>query len=194
MARDYEFRPDREGSGDFEKLLPTQRQRFGLLRWTLFAFLSVVVLLVQDVMVFRVDIFGAGTDLVPCITLMITALQGAESGSIFALIASVIYYFSGSAPGPYVIVILVAIAVFLVIFRQSYLKQGFVTILVCAAAGMIVYEMAVFCIGLFLERTMLSRAGSFFTTALLSLLAVPVAYPILMSIGKLGGDTDTWKE
>jgi hypothetical protein len=93
-----------------------------------------------------------------------------------------------------VIVILVAIAVFLVIFRQSYLKQGFVTILVCSAAGMIVYEMAIFCVGLFLERTMLSRAGAFFTTALLSLLAVPVAYPILMSIGKLGGDTDTWKE
>ena len=52
--------------------------------------------------------------------------------------------------------------------------------------------MCIFCIGLFLERTTADRFGIFVTTALISLAAVPVAYPILMSIGKLGGDT--WKE
>ena len=124
--------------------------------------------------------------------LLITVLVGTECGSLFVLIASSVYYFSGSAPGPYAIPVIVGIAVFLVIFRQSYLQQGFFTILVCAALGMLVYEMCIFCIGLFLERTMLARAGIFATTALLSLMVVPVAYPILMSIGKLGGDT--WKE
>ena len=34
---------------------------------------------------------------------------------------------------------------------------------------MLVYEMSIFCIGLFLERTMLARAGVFATTALVSL-------------------------
>lgn len=192
MAKKYDFRPDPEGSGDFGKLLLTKLQRRNLTRWSLNALVCIVGLLVQDVFLSRTAILGATPDIVPCLILMICTMQGAEIGSIFALIASCLYYFSGSAPGPYVIPVLVGIAVFLVIFRQGYLKQGFITILVCAAAGMLVYEMCVFCIGLFLGRTMLSRAGVFFTTAWLSLVAVPVAYPILMSIGKLGGDT--WKE
>lgn len=192
MAKKYDFRPDPEGSGDFGKLLLTKLQRRNLMRWSLNAFVCIVGLLLQDVFLSRTVILGATPDIVPCLILMICTMQGAEIGSIFALISSCLYYFSGSAPGPYVIPVLVGIAVFLVIFRQSYLKQGFITILVCAAAGMLAYEMCIFCIGLFLERTVFSRADVFITTAWLSLVAVPVAYPILMSIGKLGGDT--WKE
>jgi hypothetical protein len=162
------------------------------MRWSSYAAICVFGLLLQDVFLSRVTMFGARTDIVPCLILMICTMQGAEIGSVFALTAACLYYFSGSAPGPYVIPVLVGIAVFLVIFRQSYLKQGFLTILICAAVGMIVYEICIFCIGLFLERTTADRFDIFVTTALISLAAVPVAYPILMSIGKLGGDT--WKE
>ena len=192
MAKKYDFRPDPEGSGDFGKLLLTRQQRRSLARWSLYAAVCILALLLQDVFLCRAELFGAVPDIVPCLILMICTMQGAESGSIFSLVAACLYYFSGSAPGAFVIPVIVGIAVFLVIFRQSYLQQGFFTILVCAALGMLVYEMSIFCIGLFLERTMLARAGVFATTALVSLLAVPVAYPVLMSIGKIGGDT--WKE
>lgn len=192
MAKKYDFRPDPEGSGDFGKLLLTKLQRRNLMRWSSYALICIVGLLLQDVFLSRTVILGATPDIVPCIILMICVMQGAEIGSVFVLTASCLYYFSGSAPGPYVIPVLVGIGVFLVIFRQSYLKQGFITILVCSAVGMLVYELCIFCIGLFLERTVWARFGVFTTTALLSLVAVPVAYPILMSIGKLGGDT--WKE
>ncbi len=192
MAKKYDFRPDPEGSGDLGKLLLTGLQRRRVLRWSLYAAVCLAALLLQDVLLCRVVVFGAVPDIVPCIVLMVCTMQGAEDGSIFALAAACFYYFSGSAAGPYVIPILVAIAVFLVIFRQSYLKQGFLTILVCTALGMLVYELLLFCVGLFLERTYWDRLGAFATTAGISLLAVPPAYPVLMSIGKLGGDT--WKE
>ncbi len=192
MAKKYEFRPDPEGSGDFGKLLLTKQQRRTLLRRSLNALVCLVGLLLQDVLLSQIQIFGATPDIVPCLILMVCVMQGAEVGSVFALTAACLYYFSGSAPGPFVIPVLVAIAVFLVIFRQSYLKQGFLTIFVCSAAGMIVYELCLFVIALFLERTMLGRIGIFVATALLSLAVVPPVYPILMSIGKLGGDT--WKE
>ena len=192
MARRNDFRPDPDGSGDLGKLLLTKQQQRSLLHWGLYASVCVLGLLLQDVVLCRLTLFGAVTDIVPCLILMVCTMQGAESGSIFSLVAACLYYFSGSAPGAFVIPVIVGISVFLVIFRQSYLQQGFFTILVCAALGMLVYEMSIFCIGLFLERTMLARAGVFATTALVSLLAVPVAYPVLMSIGKIGGDT--WKE
>lgn len=192
MARDYEFRPDREGSGNFEKLLLSQRQRFGLLRWTCFGLLCVLALLVQDVMVYRVDFFGAGTDLVPCVIFMITALQGAEAGSIFALVASIVYYFSGSAQGPYVVPLITVIAILAVIFRQACLRKGFFSILLSTAMGMVCYELALFGIGVFLRHTVAQWILPAVFTGLLSLLAVPVGYPIARAIGKIGGET--WKE
>lgn len=192
MARDYEFRPDPVGSGNFEKLLLSSRQRFGLLRWTLFGLLCVLALLVQDVMVYRLDIFGAGTDLAPCIIIMITALQGAEAGSIFSLAAAVLYYFSGSAQGPYVVPLITVIAILAAIFRQACLRKGFFSILLSTALGMVCYELGLFGIGLFLNHTVSRWTVAAVLTALLSLAAVPVGYPIARAIGKIGGET--WKE
>ncbi len=192
MARDYEFRPDPESSGIFEKMLLSQRQRFGLLRWTLFGCLCVLALLVQDVMVYWVDVLGAGTDLVPCIIIMITALQGAETGSIFALAASIVFYFSGSAQGPYVVPLITVFAVLAVIFRQACLRKGFFSILLSTALGMLCYELVLFGIGLFLGHTTAHWGFSALLTAVLSLAAVPVGYPIARAIGKIGGEA--WKE
>lgn len=192
MAKRKDFRPDPEGSGDFGKLLLTQQQRRRLTRWSLYAAVCLLGLLVQDVLMCRVELLGAVTDLVPCLIIMVCTMQDAQTGSVFVLVASCLYVFSGSAPGPYAIPLLVAVAIFLVIFRQSYLQQGFMTILLCTAAGMIVYEMCIFCVGLFLKLTTADHAAVFFKTALLSLAAVPLAYPVLLSIGKIGGDT--WKE
>lgn len=192
MAREYEFRPDPEHADHLDKLLLSQRQRFGLLRWTLFSVACLAGLLAQDTMLSRLDVCGAGTDLAPCFIFMVAALQGAEPGSIFALIASIIYHFSGSAPGPYVIPMITAISVFAAIFRQACLPRGFVSILLCTAGGMLLYEMGLFAIGSFLGYLAPNRAGVMALTALLSLAAVPIAYPVLLSIGKIGGET--WKE
>lgn len=192
MAKDYEFRPDPEGSGNFEKLLLSQHQRFGLLRWTLFGLLCVLALLVQDAMVYRLDIAGAGMDLVPCVIIMITTLQGAEQSCVFALAASVLYCFSGSAPGPYVVPMITILSILAVIFRQSCLRQGFFSILLSTGLGMLCYELLLFGIGLFLNYTVARQAGAMILTALLSLMAVPVAYPVARAIGKIGGQT--WNE
>ena len=53
-------------------------------------------------------------------------------------------------------------------------------------------RVAVFGIGVFLGRTILRRLGAFCLTAVLSSAAVPLIYPILLSIGKIGGEI--WKE
>ena len=192
MARRNDFRPDSQGTGDFGKLLLTKKQRRNLLRWSLYALVCLFGLLMQDVILCRITLFDAALDIVPCLILMVCILQGAEDGSLFILVAACFYYFSGSAPGVYVIPILVTVGVLLVIFRQAYMSQGFFTILFSSAFGMLVYEMCVFGIGLFLGLTNSLRLKSFAITALISLIVVPFAYPIFISIGKIGGDT--WKE
>ncbi len=192
MAKDYDFRPDADNSVDLDKLLLTQRQRFNLLRWVLYGILCLAGLLLQDAVLCRVDVRGGCTDLVPCLIFMITALQGAEQGSIFALIAAVFYYCTGSAPGLYVIPLITVFAVLSAVFRQACLRRGFFSILLCTALTMFVYEMAVFGIGLFMGQTLPQRWISAVLTALLTLVAVPVVYPVVRAIGKIGGET--WKE
>ena len=192
MPKEYDFRPDPRGSGDLDKIFLTQHQRFSLLRWTLYGLVCLVGLIVQDVVLYRVNYRGGGTDLLPCLIFVITALEGGESGSIFALVTSVLYYFSGSAPGPYMIPMVTCLAVFMAIFRQACLRRGFFSILLCAAVSMLAYEMLVFIVEWFLGHMPMERMMPMALTAAYTLVAVPVCYPILRTIGKIGGEV--WKE
>lgn len=192
MAKNREFRPDREGTGQLNKLWPTPKQQLRALRWLLYGLICLVGLLLQDVLLYRVNILGGCTDVVPCIVIMVAVMQGAESGSVFALLLSLMYYFSGSSAGFYVIPLLTAVAVFAAMFRQAFLRQGFFTLLLCSAMGMCLYELILFGVNLFMKLTVMDRSGAALMTAVLSLLAVPVLYPVLLAIGKLGGTT--WKE
>ena len=193
MARKkHEFRPDTFRQDILGKLLLTRKQSQVLLRWVLFCTVCLAGLLIQDVVMSRFTIFGTTTDLVPCCILAVCILQGAESGCIFALLASMIYYFSGSAPGIFAIPMITGIAVFTAVFRQAYLRKGFSTMLICTSAALMLYEVGTFLIGLFLGSTISSRFPAFMITGLITLALVPVLYPILLSIGKIGGET--WKE
>ena len=192
MAKDYDFRPDTDQSVDLDKLLLTQRQRFSLLRWLLYGALCVAGLLLQDAVLCKLRINGGCTDLVPCLIFVIAAVQGAEQGSIFALVAAVLYACAGSAPGLHVIPLITVIAVLTAIFRQACLRRGFFSIFLCALLAMLVYELAVFGAGIFLEQIAHQRFPGALTTVAVTLVAVPVMFPIANAIGRIGGEA--WKE
>ena len=192
MARKYEFQPDKPRVNWLSKLYLTKQQRGALLKWSLYALLLLVLSLLQDVVLCRFRLFGATTELVPCGIILICVLEGAERGSVFTLVASVLYLFSGTAAGPYSVVFLTFLAIGVTVLRQAYLQKGFFAALICTAVAMIGYEMLNFGIGLFLSLTIPGRAWGFLLTALLSLLAVPALYPISLTIGKIGGHI--WNE
>ena len=192
MAKKHEFRPDSHRQDFLGKLLLTRKQGQNLLKWVLYSLICLLALLVQDVVMCRVSIFGTTTELVPAFLLAVCILQGAESGCVFALVGALVYYGSGSAPGLWCIPTLTALAVFAAIFRQAYLRKGLSALMLCLTLAMVLYELSNFAIGVFLSYTTPARFGAFFLTALLSVVVVPLCYPILMSIGKIGGET--WKE
>ena len=192
MAKKYDFRPDKPRSGLLSKLYLTQKQRRSLLKWCLYGLTLLVLSVLQDVVLCHLDIFGATTQLVPCGIFLICILEGIHTGSVFALVASLLYLFSGTAPGAYAMVLLVVLAVFVCVFRQAYLQKDFFSVVLCTAVGMLAYEMCVFAMGLFLGLTTGSRVIGFLITAVLSALAAPVLYPIAVSIRSIGGEV--WKE
>lgn len=193
FKRKYEFKPDRpRGAGLIHRLYITKRQRLAIARWLLMTLVLVVLSVVQDTILSRVRIFGATTDLVVCAILLATVMLDPEEGCLFSLISATLYWFSGSAPGAYVIALITCPGVLLSIFRHSYLRQGFSSTLLCTAVGMLFYELAVFAMGLFLGYTTTARMYLFCVTGGLSLVVVPVLYPLFSSIGKIGGES--WKE
>ena len=192
FRRKYEFKPDKPHSGTLNKLYITRKQRLGLLKWFLLALVLLLVSLIQDVILSRVTFFGASTDLMGCAILLACIMQDPESGCVFSLISTSLYYFSGSAPGSYVIAILTCLGLLVSIFRQCYLRKGFGSTLLCTAGSMMVYELSLFVIGAFLGQIPLSRMRYFCITGGISLAVMPVLYPIYLSIGRIGGEL--WKE
>jgi len=187
-----DFKPDVMGSGWTNKFHITHVQRDTLLKWGSYVALCILLCMVQDVIMSQIHIFGATTDLVVSIILLITVMEGVETGSTFVLFASLAYFFSGSAPTPWCIVLLTFLGIFASMFRQKFLHRGLIAITFCAGVALMLYEIGTYGIGLFQGLTYWERIFQFLITGGMSWAFMLVLYPLLNKIGLIGGNT--WKE
>ena len=193
MARKkIEFRPDPTGHNWADKLKLTPLQRQSLLKWVLYSAVCVAGLVLQDSMLARMRLFGGCFDVTPALIVLICVLEGSENGSLFALLGSMVYVFSGTGQGHYCIALLTMAAVLATTFRQSYLRRGAGSDLICVGGAMMLYEMGVFTAGMLQGLTYRARWGVFFMTAIISTLAAGAVYALLKYIGTIGGNA--WKE
>jgi len=192
MAKKYEFKPDSDGKNLLQRLHLTPQQRKTVLKWVLYALMLVFLSVLQDVILTHLRIFGATTDLVPCAIFLITVIEGTQTGSVFALISSLLYLFSVNDLGPYAVVFITFLAIIVTAFRQGYLRKGLAAALLCVGAAMLVYELLMFAFALFLQRTLFNRILGFLLTALLSTVVSPLLYFPAKAINAIGGDS--WKE
>lgn len=192
MARKkQEFKPDSQG-GFLKKFHLTAQQRLTILKWLLYALVCVFLLVIQDVAMSKFSLFGATTDLAAGAILLITVLVGTENGCLFVLIASVLYVFSGSSPGIYSIATLTFLGVAATLLRQRYWRRGLATTVLTAGLALLTYELVTFLIGIFLGLTYWGRFGVFVLTAAYTTLVMFPLYPLVYTIGQIGGAT--WKE
>lgn len=192
FRRKHDFKPDKTGRGLLNRLYITRRQRLAILKWSLLGLSLLVLSLLQDVVLSQFSLGGATTDLVSAGIFLICMLLEPEQGGIFALIGATGYYFSGSAPGSYTIAMLTCISLLVNIFRHSFLRRNFGSVVLCAAAGMLIYTLLTFALVLFLGHTTPSRLGTFFLTGTLSAAVMPLMYPVFLSVTNIGGES--WRE
>lgn len=192
MAKKHEFRPDKPRASWISKLYLTRLQRLQALKWLLYTLVLLALSVLQDVILSRYRFFGSTTELVPLGIFLICILEGLERGCVFTLLASLAYLFSGAAPGAFSLVFVTFLAVGVTYFRQSYLQKGFSAAMLCVSAAMVAYEMLTFALGAFLGLTTWDRGNLFLLTAAFSLIAAPILYPLLLSIGTIGGES--WKD
>ncbi|MGM9588620.1 MAG: hypothetical protein ACI3V0_00390 [Faecousia sp.] len=187
-----DFKPDSTDSGLLKKLYMTQLQRDRWLKWLLYVAVLVGLCMIQDVIMSRVSIFGGTTDLAVCAILLITVIEGTEVGSIFVLIASCLFYFSGSSPGPASVALLCFLGIGACLFRQMYWHRNRGSIVLCAGLALMGYELGNFAVSIFMELTRWDRIGRVVVTGLLSIAVMIPLYSLINRIGQIGGNT--WKE
>lgn len=190
--RKYEFKPDRTGPGTLSKLYITPKQRLAILKWVLTAAVVVAVSIVQDAALSRFRPFGAAGNLTGAVLLLLCIMLDAEVGSIFILAGSALYWFSGSAPGPYVIAIMTVVGVLASIICQAYLYDSFGSVMICTALAILIYEMLIFALGCFLQYTTADRLAQHLLGAGMSFCITPLIYPVFKAIDKIGGNS--WNE
>ena len=188
----YEFKPDPKGTNFLKRLYMTHQQRMILLKWGVYFMTGVLFLVIQDVIMSNIRIFGATTDLPIAFILLVGIYEGLENGSVFALAASLFYWFSGSAPAPITVALLCVLAVFAGLFRQMYWHRSFGSIALCTGIAIMIYEMALFAIGLFTGLTILPRVSIFALTGAFTCITMLPMYPLVRVISKIGGVS--WKE
>ena len=188
----YEFKPDRVKNTLSKRFHLTLLQRRQWLQWGLYALLCLFLVVVQDVIMSQVHIRGAVTDLVPAAILLICVISDAYNGSLFTIIASTMYVFTGTAPGPYVIAYLTVLGVAAAIFRQSFWRRDFRSNILCAGLALLAYELGIYGTGIFLGLTYWGRIGVFLLTWLLSFAVMLALYPLVRKIQKIGGEA--WRE
>ena len=187
-----DFKPDVQTATWMKTARLTRLQQLRLTRWLLYILTVVMSLVLQDVIMSKISIFGATTDLPACAILMITVIEGSEIGSIFVLIASTLYYFSGHAPTAWCIALMTVLGIGATLFRQLFWHRSKGSIILCSAIALTAYEIGLFVVGLTTVLTRWSRLPVFLLTAVFSCLVLIPLYSLIYKIGLIGGNT--WKE
>ena len=187
-----EFRPDPTTSTWLKTRRLTRLQKLRLLKWVLYALIVVMSLVIQDVIMSQLRLFGATTDLAVGAILLITVIEGTDVGSLFVLIASMLYWFSGSAPTPICIALLTAFGIGATMFRQMFWHRSRGTLTLCACLALTAYELGLFVTGIMQGLTYFGRLPSFLLTSAYTCLVMIPLYTLVNKTGLIGGNT--WKE
>lgn len=187
-----EFKPDATSATWVKTMKLTQQQQLRLTKWGLYILTVVLSLVIQDVVMSQFSFFGATTDLPVCAILLITVIEGTEIGSLFVLIASTLYFFSGTAPTALCIGLMTFLGIAATLVRQMYLHRSQGSVVLCSAVALIGYEMGLFAVGLSSGLTHFGRIIPFVITTILSCLVLIPMYSLIYKIGRIGGNT--WKE
>ena len=188
----YEFKPDPKGTNYLKRLYMTRLQRLTILKWATFAMTGILMLVIQDVIMSQTRFSGATTDLPVAFILLVGIYEGLENGSVFALVSSLFYWFSGSAPTPICVAALCILVILIGLFRQLYWHRSFGSIAMCVSIAIMLYEMILFVIGLMSGLTILPRASVFALTGGITCITMLPMYPLVRLISKIGGVS--WKE
>lgn len=175
-----------------EKFRLTPRQWKSVGKWTLYAVLFLVVMMVQTVCLGNVRIFGTGLSLLPIVCCCVCLKEAPDNGGVFVLIASLVWCLSGADSGNLAILLWTSLSVLGAIVCQALLNNRFLSCALCSFITLLVSETVCFLSKFWFGG---AQADQYLTkvlpSVLLSMLFYPILYGITRSISRIGGNYGT---
>lgn len=155
-----------------------------ILMWALYALLFLTVLLLQDVVFGRQRFLGVKLSLMPVAVVCIAMEVGHEAGGLFALIAALIWHFTGADGGPMCIITWTVSAVAAGWLCDAVYARRFLPALFLSLGALVLCQGVQFLLKFYLEGAALWRWPVL--EIVLSLPACVVLHPLSRTIRKVG--------
>ena len=169
-----------------DKLYITPRQWLRILRWTLYAALFLLSLLVQTVVFGSRTILGAHPDLVAIVITCVCLREGPERGGTFALIASLVWCLSGIDQGSVCLLVLTVLPVLGSILCRAVLANRFLPSLLVCFVTLAVEQGLILLMKHFFAGVAWEQAGRALRCLLVTLPVQPAVYCLVKCIAKIG--------
>lgn len=179
---------------DLKKLRITRIQWRIIGKWSLYTIVLVATIVIQSVILSRLPIFGAKVNLIPYLIGCVCIIEGADSGSLFSLIASLIWALSGGDYGFVSILILTCGGMGLGLLFQKLLRCQLVTCLVCCFILALCHDTSIFLLRLYMKSvTAMQYFRILIPGTLLGIFSCPVFFYLFQLIHRIGGN-HTWND
>ena len=185
----------------FKHIHLTRLQRKGILKWSLYSLLFLLLLIVQTVVLATRPVFGAKLSLVPVCVCCVCIREGPEKGGLFALLASLFWCLSGEDYGNLALAVLPIGSILAAVLCRAVLTTRFVPTALCALAVSWLNATAVFAFKLILPpgasaangwqaKTVTVSLENYWRVLLpavfLSMLAFPLIYAAVKAVSRIG--------
>ncbi len=166
----------------------TRLQWLGILKWSLYGLLTLLVLLLQTVLLSKQPILGA--KLVPLTGLIVCVCvrEGPEKGGFYAILATLFWCLSGSDFGNLSVAVIPIGAMLSAVLCRAVLTLRLFPTALCCLGVMLVNDSAVFVFKLILPPTV--ALDNYWRVLLpgvgLSMVFVPLHYALVKLIGRIG--------
>lgn len=166
----------------------TKTQWLGILKWSLYGLLTLLTLLLQTVVLSRTTALRIKPTPLPVLIACICIREGPERGGIYAILAALLWCFSGADYGSLSVALLPTGAILSAVLCRAVLTLRFLPTALCAFAVTLLNASVIFVFKLILPPTV--GLDNYWRILLpgvaLSMLFLPIQYPLVKCISRIG--------
>lgn len=166
----------------------TRLQWLGILKWSLYGLLTLLVLMMQTVLLAKLPVFGSKLAPLPLLIVCICIREGPEKGGLYAILATLFWSLSGADFGNLSVALIPIGAMLSAVLCRAVLTLRLLPTALCCLAVTLVNATAIFAFKLILPPTVpLENYWRILLPGVcLSMVFLPVHYALVKLIGRIG--------
>ena len=166
----------------------TKTQWQGILKWSLYGLLTLLVLLLQTVVLAKLPVWGAKLTPLPALIVCVCVKEGPEKGGVYAILAALLWCLSGADFGNLSVAVIPVGAMLSAVLCRAVLTLRFLPTALCAFGVTLLNAAAIFAFKLILPPTVALENlwRVLLPGTILSMVFMPIHYVLVQRIGRIG--------